>query len=51
MAGEPGDWCAVDTAGIIEDLATQEVKRKATEEIERKLGKEAGDVLKGLFGK
>jgi uncharacterized protein involved in outer membrane biogenesis len=50
ITGEPGEWCAVDSGDIIEDLATQEVKRKATKEIERKLGKEAGDVLKGLFG-
>jgi len=40
----------VDSASIIEDLATQEIKRKATREVERKLGKEAGDLLKGLLG-
>ena len=50
VTGDPGEWCAVDSGDIIEDLATQEVKRKATREIERKLGKEAGDVLKGLLG-
>lgn len=50
VSGEPGDWCAVDTAAIIEDLAGNELKRKAEKEVERKLGKEAGDALKKLFG-
>ena len=40
VAGEPGEWCSVDSGDIIEDLATNEVK----------LGKEAGDLLKGLLG-
>lgn len=51
VTGEPGEWCAVDTAEIIEDLATQEIKRKAQEEIERKLGKEAGGLLDSILGK
>lgn len=50
VSGEPGDWCSVDSGDIIEDLATQEVKRKATKEVEKKFGKEAGDLLKGLLG-
>lgn len=51
VSGEPADWCAVDTGDIIEDLATDEVKRKATKEVERKFGKEAGDMLDNLLGK
>lgn len=50
VTSEPGEWCSVDTGDIIEDLATQEVKRKATKEVEKKFGKEAGDLLKGLLG-
>lgn len=50
VTGEPGDWCSVDSGEIIEDLATQEVKRKASKEVEKKFGKEAGDLLKGLLG-
>lgn len=50
VSGEPGDWCAVDTAEIIQDLAGNELKRKAEKEVEKKLGKEAGDALKKLFG-
>ncbi len=49
--GEPDDWCGVDTTEIIEDLASQELKRKATKEVEEKFGKEAGDLLKGFLGK
>ncbi len=48
--GEPEDWCGVDTQEIIEDLATNELKRKAAEEIDRKLGEGAGEALKKLFG-
>jgi len=51
VTGDPADWCAVDTAEIVEDIATQEIKGKAQEEIERKLGKEAGDLLQGILGK
>ena len=50
VSGEPADWCGVDTAEIIEDLATNELRRKAEKEIERKLGEGAGDALKKLFG-
>ncbi|MEP5569028.1 MAG: AsmA family protein [Halioglobus sp.] len=50
VTGEPGDWCSVDTAGIIEDLAGNEIKRKAQKEVEKKYGKEAGSLLKGLLG-
>ena len=32
------------------DLATNELKRKAAEEIDRKLGEGAGEALKKLFG-
>lgn len=51
ISGEPGDWCSVDSASIIEDLATQEVERKVQKEVERKFGKEAGGLLNNLFGK
>ena len=35
---------------IIEDLASNELKRKAEKEVEKKFGKGAGDALKKLFG-
>ncbi len=41
VAGDPADWCAVDTADIIEQLAKGEVKRKVE--------KEAGKFLDKLF--
>lgn len=50
VSGEPGDWCGVDTAAILEDMATNELKRKAEKEIDRKLGEGAGEALKKLFG-
>lgn len=50
ITGEPGEWCSVDTAEIIEDLAGNEIKRKAQKEVEKKYGKEAGSLLKGLLG-
>ena len=50
VTGEPGEWCSVDTAEIIEDLAGNEIKRKAQKEVEKKYGKEAGSLLKGLLG-
>lgn len=49
-SGDPADWCAVDSQEIIEDLATNELKRKAQKEIEKKYGEEAGALLKGLLG-
>ena len=49
VAGEPDEWCKVDTAAIIEELASGELKRKAAEEVERKFGEEAGDLLEKLF--
>jgi len=35
ITGDPGEWCAVDTEEIIEDLAKYEVQRK----VEKKAGK------------
>jgi uncharacterized protein involved in outer membrane biogenesis len=39
--GDPGDWCAVDTGDILEQLAKGEAKRK--------IEKEAGKLLDKLF--
>ncbi|KAA1189478.1 AsmA family protein [Pseudohalioglobus sediminis] len=50
VTGEPGDWCAVDSGDIVEDLAEYELKRKAQKEVEEKFGEEAGEVLKKLLG-
>lgn len=49
VAGNPDDWCQVDTRDIIEDMASEEIKRKATREVERKFGEEAGELLDSLF--
>ncbi len=51
VTGEPGDWCSVDTADIIEDLAGNELKRKAQKEVEKKYGEQAGSLLRGLLNK
>jgi len=51
VTGEPADWCSVDTTGIIEDLAGNELKRKAQKEVEKKYGEEAGGLLRGLLGR
>ncbi|RLQ23306.1 AsmA family protein [Seongchinamella sediminis] len=48
--GDPADWCAVDSKEILEDLAGNELKRKAQKEVEEKYGEEAGALLKGLLG-
>lgn len=48
--GEPGDWCSVDSQEILEDLAGNEIKRKAQKEVEERFGEEAGGLLKGLLG-
>jgi hypothetical protein len=32
LAGDPADWCGVNTTEIIKDLAEGELKRKASEE-------------------
>ncbi len=50
VTGEPGDWCAVDSGDIVQDLAEYELKRKAQKEVEDKFGKEAGEALKKLLG-
>lgn len=50
IGGEPGDWCSVDTAAIVAELTTNELKRKAQKEVERKFGEGAGDALKKLLG-
>lgn len=50
VTGEPGDWCSVDSAAIIQDLAGNELKRKAQKEVEEKYGEQAGGLLKGLLG-
>ncbi len=49
VTGNPDEWCKVDTRDIIEDMASEEIKRKATKEVERKFGKEAGELLDNLF--
>jgi uncharacterized protein involved in outer membrane biogenesis len=41
LAGDPADWCGVNTTEIIKDLAEGELKRKASEE--------AGRLLKKIF--
>lgn len=41
IGSDPAEWCAVDTAAILRDLAAGEA--------ERKLGKEAGKLLDRLF--
>ena len=41
ITGDPGEWCAVDTEEIIEDLAKYEVQRKVE--------KKAGKLLEKLF--
>ncbi len=41
ITGDPADWCGVDSGAIIEELATNEVKRKVQ--------KEAGKLLEGLL--
>ncbi|MEH6608483.1 MAG: AsmA family protein [Halioglobus sp.] len=43
ITGDPADWCGVDSGKIIEELATNEVKRKVQ--------KEAGKLLEGLFNR
>jgi AsmA protein len=43
LAGDPGDWCGVESQKIIQELATKEVQRK--------LEKEAGRFLNKLFSK
>lgn len=50
ISGEPGEWCSLETGDILQDIATDELTRKAKKEIERKFGKEAGDTLKKLLG-
>ena len=49
--GDPADWCGVDSEQIIQDMAGNELKRKAEKEVEDRFGEEAGDLLKGLLGK
>ncbi len=51
VTGEPAKWCKVDTSAIVGDMAENELKRKAQEEVEEKFGKEAGDALKKFLGK
>lgn len=41
LAGDPADWCGVDTTEIVKDLAEGELKRKAS--------KEAGRLFNKLF--
>lgn len=41
LAGDPANWCAVDTGEIVRDLAENEAKRK--------VGEQAGKLLKKLF--
>lgn len=43
ISGDPAKWCGVDTAGIIEDMATKEAKRAVE--------KEAGKLLDKLFNR
>ena len=43
LAGDPGDWCGVESQKIIQALATKEVQRKVE--------KEAGRFLNKLFSK
>jgi|GEM_PF-807001 len=50
VAGEPAQWCSVDSGEILSDMAEYELKRKAQEKIEDKLGEDAGKALKKLFG-
>jgi uncharacterized protein involved in outer membrane biogenesis len=50
VTGDPAGWCGVDSAEIIEDLATNELKRKAQKEAEKRFGDEAGGLIKGLLG-
>jgi uncharacterized protein involved in outer membrane biogenesis len=39
IAGDPGDWCAVDSEEILSDLATDELQRKIKKEAGRWLDK------------
>jgi AsmA protein len=39
LAGDPADWCGVNTTEIIKDLAEGELKRKASEEAGKLLNK------------
>ena len=48
--GDPAQWCSVDTEQILQDMAGNELKRKASKEVEDRYGKEAGELLKGLLG-
>ena len=41
LAEDPGSWCRVNVDDVIRDLAENEVKRK--------IGQEAGKLLKKLF--
>ena len=50
LTGDPNSWCAVDVQGIIKQLLENEAKSKLRKEVD-KLGKDAGSVLKKLFGK
>lgn len=50
LSGEPRDWCSVDSAEILKDLGENELKRKASEGLDKHLGEGAGDALKKLFG-
>jgi len=39
LAGDPADWCGVDSQKIIEDLATEEVKHQIEKEGSKLLDK------------
>ncbi|MFV8819429.1 AsmA family protein [Haliea sp. E17] len=51
LAGEPKEWCSVDSKEILKDLGGNELKNKLQDELEDRYGKDAGDKLKKLFGK
>lgn len=49
LSGEAGEWCKVDVDAIIRQLLENEAKSQLQKQAE-KLGKDAGNALKKLFG-
>ncbi len=50
LLDEPADWCRIDVDSIMRQLVENEAKSKVRREID-KLSRDAGGVLKKLFGK
>ena len=49
LSGEPKQWCAINTDSILQQIIESEAKSQLRKQSD-KLGKEAGKLLKNLFG-